>query len=107
MIKQRQSKVEILQVLSERTNLKQVEIELVFTEMLNLVKAHLKQQASGDIIIPKLGIKIRKIRRKATKKRTMYSPLVGQEVDIAAKPARDEVKLVALKAIKGAIVNEA
>jgi nucleoid DNA-binding protein len=101
--KDKQTRVEILQYLSDKTGLKRVEVEAVFDEMAELIKSHMKKQGSGEVMIPKLGLKIRKIRRKPTKKRVMVSPLTGQEVVIASKPARDDIKLIALKPLKEAI----
>lgn len=104
-IKKRQTRVEILQYISEKTNLKRVEVEAVFTEMANLVKAHLTQKGSGEILLPKLGVKIRKVKRKKTKERKMVSPLTGQEVVIPSKPAREDIKLIALKPLKEVLVE--
>lgn len=103
-IKDKQTRIEILQFISEKTGLKRVEVESVFTEMAKLVKAHMKKQGSGEVMIPKLGLKIRKVRRKPTKKRTMVSPLTGKEVVIPSKPARDDIKLVALKGLKESLL---
>lgn len=104
-MKDKQTRVEILQHISDETGLKRVEVEAVFTEMAKLVKAHMKKQGSGEIMIPKLGLKIRKVRRKPTKKRVMVSPLTGMEVTIAPKPARDDIKLVALKGLKESLLG--
>ncbi len=103
-IKDKQTRIEILQTISDQTGLKRVEVEAVFTEMAKLVKAHMKKQGSGEIMIPKMGLKIRKVRRKPTKKRVMVSPLTGKEVVIPPKPARDDIKLVALKGLKEALL---
>lgn len=103
-IKDKQTRIEILQTISDSTGLKRVEVEAVFTEMAKLVKAHMKKQGSGEIMIPKMGLKIRKVRRKPTKKRVMVSPLTGKEVVIPPKPARDDIKLVALKGLKEALL---
>ena len=104
-IKDRQTRIEILQTISDTTGLKRVEVEAVFTEMAKLVKAHMKKQGSGEVMIPKMGLKIRKVRRKPTKKRTMVSPLTGQEVVIPPKPARDDIKLIALKGLKESLLS--
>jgi hypothetical protein len=105
-IKEKQSRVEILQEIADQTNLKRIEVEAVFTEMAKLIKAHLRKNGSGEIMIPKMGIKIRKIRRKATKKRIINSPLAaGKDFEIAAKPARDDIKLVALKNLKETVLD--
>lgn len=103
--KDKQTRVEILQQLSDRTGLKRVEVEAVFDEMAQIIKSHMKKQGSGEVLVPKLGLKIRKIRKKATKKRVMVSPLTGQEVVIPPKPVRDDVKVIALKPLKEAILG--
>jgi hypothetical protein len=102
--KDKQTRVEILQAIAENTGLKRVEVEAVFTEMAGIIKSHMKKRGSGEVLVPKLGIKIRRIHRKATKKRTMMSPLTGQEVVIAAKPAREDVKIMALKVLKETVL---
>lgn len=104
-IKDKQTRVEILQHISNVTGLKRVEVEAVFTEMAKLIKAHMKKQGSGEIMVPKLGLKIRKVRRKPTKKRVMVSPLTGKEVIIPPKPARDDIKLIALKGLKESLLS--
>lgn len=103
-MKDKQTRMEILQTISDITNLKRVEVEAVFTEFAKLVKSHMKKNGSGEIMIPKLGLKIRKVRRKPTKKRTMVSPLTGKEVVIPPKPARDDIKLIALKGLKESLL---
>jgi len=60
----------------------------------------MKKRGSGELTIPKTGIKLRRIKKKATKARRMVSPLTSKEVTIAAKPARFAVKLSALKTLK-------
>ena len=102
--KDKQTRVEILQAIAEKTGLKRVDVEAVFTEMAGLVKSHMKKRGSGEILVPKLGIKIRRVRRKPTKKRKMVSPLTGKEVVIPAKPARDDVKVLALKILKETVL---
>lgn len=102
--KERQTRMQILQSISDTTGLKRVEVEAVFTEFAKLVKSHMKKQGSGEVMVPKLGLKIRKVRRKPTKKRTMVSPLTGKEVVIPPKPARDDIKLIALKGLKESLL---
>jgi len=105
-IKDKQTRIEILQTLSDKTGLKRVEVEAVFTEMAKVIKAHMRKQGSGEVMLPKLGLKIRKVRRKATKQRTMVSPLTGKEVVIPPKPARDDIKLIALKGLKESLFSD-
>lgn len=98
--KDKQTRIEILQALAEQTNLTRVQVEGLFDALNDIIEGHMKKRGSGEITIPKTGIKIRRIKKKATKARKMVSPLTGQEVTIAAKPARYTVKLSALKTLK-------
>ncbi len=102
-IREKQSRIEILKTISENTGLKRLDVEAVFSEMKKIVERHMKKQGSGEIMIPKLGVKLRRVRRKATKRRTMVSPLTGQEVTIPSKPARDDVKVVVMKTLKAIV----
>jgi nucleoid DNA-binding protein len=99
-IPDRQTKIEILQTLADKTHLTKKNIALVFDELLNLIEGHLKKKGSGTFTIPGTGIKINRRFKQKTKARQMVSPLTGQEVTIAAKPARTVVKITALKQLK-------
>lgn len=98
--KDRQTRVEILQAIAEQTNLSRSQVELIFDALNKIIESHMKKRGSGELTIPKTGIKIRRIKKKASKERNMVSPLTGQAVTIAAKPARYVVKLSALKVLK-------
>ena len=98
--KDKQTRVEILQALAEQTNLTRVQVESIFDAMNKIIAGHMKKRGSGEFTIPKTGIKLRRVKKKATKARRMVSPLTGQEVVIASKPARFAVKLTALKTLK-------
>jgi hypothetical protein len=98
--KDKQTRIEILQSLAEQTTLTRVQVESVFDALNKVIEGHMKKRGSGEFTIPKTGIKLRRIKKKATKSRRMVSPLTGQEVTIAAKPARFTVKLSALKTLK-------
>lgn len=98
--KDKQTRIEILQTLAEQTNLTRVQVESLFDAMNKIIGSHMKKRGSGEFTIPKTGIKLRRVKKKATKARKMVSPLTGQEVTIAAKPARFAVKLTALKTLK-------
>ena len=99
-IKEKQTRIEILQKIAEDTNLTRVQTEAVFDSLVSIIEGHIKKRGSGEITIPKTGIKIRRVKKKATKARKMVSPLTGQEVTIDAKPTRHAVKISALKVLK-------
>ena len=101
--KDKQTRAQILNQLSEVTNLSKVQVESVFEELNKLIASHMHPRGSGEFTIPMSGIKIRRVRKKATKARNMVSPLTGQEVTIASKPARNVIKLSALKVLKDTV----
>jgi len=98
--KDKQTRTQIFQTISENTRLNKSQVEEIFDELNRLIEGHLKKRGSGEFVIPKTGIKLRRIKKKPTKERTMVSPLTGKEVTIKAKPLRLSVKLTALKSLK-------
>ena len=98
-IKDKQTRIEIMQYIADDTSLTRVQIEAVFDSLMRCIEGHMKKRGSGEITVPKTGIKIRRIKKKATKSRNMVSPLTGQEVTIEAKPARNAVKVTSLKVL--------
>lgn len=100
MGKEKQTRIEILRTISEMVDLPKVQVEGVFTALTSLLHAHMRKKGSGEFTIPMVGIKVRRVKKKATKSRKMLSPLTGQEVVIAGKPARMAVKISALKPLK-------
>lgn len=98
--KDKQTRIEILQTLAQKTNMTRVQIENIFDELNKIIAAHIGKRGPGEITIPKTGIKVRRVKKRASKERRMVSPLTGQEVTIAAKPVRYAVKISALKPLK-------
>lgn len=103
--KEKQTRIEILRTLSDLTGLTKVQVESVFSSLTDMIVAHVRKRGSGEFIIPMTGIKVRRVKKKATKARRMVSPLTGQEVVIQGKPARHAVKISALKVLKTAVAE--
>lgn len=103
--REKQTRLEILRTVADVTGLPKVQIESVFITLADLLHSHMRKRGSGEFTIPMAGIKIRRVKKKATKARKMVSPLTGQEVVIAGKPARLAVKLSALKPLKLAVLD--
>lgn len=99
----KQTRIEILRTLAESTGLQNVQVRSVLESLAHLLQSHMHKKGSGEFIIPLLGIKVRRVKKKATKSRTMISHLTGQEVVIAGKPSRAGIKLTALKPLKAAV----
>ena len=91
------TKSEILNHLSDKTGLKRKQISGVFEELNPIIKKSLK--GAGTFTIPGL-VKIRVVRKPATKARKGINPFTGQEMMFKAKPARNVVKATALKGLK-------
>jgi len=101
--KDKQTRIEILRTLADITGLPKTQIEAVFSALTDLMVAHMKKRGSGEFTIPMTGIKVRRVKKKATKPRNMVSPLTGQEVVIPGKPIRSAVKVYALKVLRNAV----
>ena len=102
-IAQKQSKSQIYAELAEIANVGKTEAKNVVAAIRNLIERHVKAKGSGEIVIPDLGIKVRRVQKKATKARMGRNPFTGEQIQIAAKPARKSVKVSALKTLKALI----
>jgi nucleoid DNA-binding protein len=93
------TKSAILNELAERTELSRKQVDSVLTELEVLIERHIKKKGIGEFTLPGL-MKIRAVKRPATKKRTGRNPATGEEIVIAAKPATIRVRVAALKRLK-------
>jgi len=93
------TKGEIYRELCERTGLSRKQVVTVFDEMSGLIRRDLGKRGPGIFTVPGL-IKVRVVRKPATKARKGVNPFTGQEMMFKAKPARNVVKASPLKALK-------
>lgn len=100
VVAKKQTKAQIFTELAETTGLKKNDVKNLFAALRNLVERHLKAKGSGQFIIPELGVKIRRVSKKATKARKGRNPFTGEEITIPAKPARKAVRATVLKNLK-------
>lgn len=100
VVTQKQTKAQIFAELAESCGLKKSDVKNLFSALRNLVERHLKSKGSGQFIIPELGVKIRRVAKKATKARKGRNPFTGEEMMIAAKPAHKVVRATVLKNLK-------
>ncbi len=99
-VAEKQTKAEIFSDLSLATGLEKREVRMVFEALRNQIIRHLKTRGSGEFSIPEVGVKVRRVSKKATKARQGVNPFTGEPMTIKAKPARKSVRAVALKALK-------
>jgi nucleoid DNA-binding protein len=91
------TKSEILSHLSEKTGLKRKEVAAVFDELTTFIKKDLK----GAGIFNVMGLmKIKVVHKPAQPARKGINPFTKEEVMFKAKPARNVIKVQALKTLK-------
>ena len=93
------SKSEITNSLVEKTGLSKKEVNAVLDGLAELVSGSLSKKGSGVFNLPGLA-KFKVIRKPATKERKGINPFTKEEVVFKAKPARNVVKILPLKALK-------
>ncbi len=98
-VKTKMTKTAILNELSEKTDLSRKQVALVFDELEVLIERHIRKRGTGEFTLPGL-LKIRSVKRPATKKRMGRNPATGEEIMIGAKPASIRVRVTPLKRLK-------
>lgn len=92
------SKSEIYAYLAEKTNLKRKDIVSVFENLQSLIERDLKR---GPGLFNVVGLmKIKVVHKPAQAARKGINPFTKEEVMFKAKPARNVVKVQALKSLK-------
>jgi nucleoid DNA-binding protein len=92
------TKSETLNFISDKTGLTKKDVSAVFDNLATLMKRDLKK-GPGVYTVPGL-MKVKVIRKPATKARKGINPFTGEEMTFQAKPARNVVKVVPLKNLK-------
>jgi len=98
-LKKPMTKSQIMAAIAEETELTKKQVAAVFDSLAAQIKASLGKKGPGVFTVPGL-IKLRVVRKPATKARKGINPFTGEEIMIKAKPARNVVKAAALKALK-------
>ncbi|UCC30729.1 MAG: HU family DNA-binding protein [Phycisphaerales bacterium] len=93
------TKSEVFGGLADATELSKKEIAGVFDELGRLIKKDLGKRGPGIFTVPGL-MKIKVVRKPATKARKGINPFTGEEMMFKAKPARNVVKVLPLKGLK-------
>lgn len=98
-VKERYSKTQILNQISENTELSRKQVQSVLDELTDIVEGHIKKRAVGEFVMPGL-FKIVTVKKPARKARKGINPFTGEETTFAAKPASIAVKIRPLKRLK-------
>jgi nucleoid DNA-binding protein len=97
------SKSEILTCIAECAMLSRKQVSDVLYALEEVISAHIKKGGVGTFSLPGL-LKLYVVRKPATKARKGKNPFTGEEVMFKAKPARNVVKIKALKKLKEKVV---
>ncbi len=97
--KKAMNKTEVFAALCETTGLSKKQVGSFFDELNALIAKNLQDQGPGVFTVPGL-LKIKVVRKPATEERKGINPFTKQETIIKAKPARNVVKVAALKPLK-------
>ena len=93
------TKSQIIGEIAEQTEFTRRDVADVFEVMASLIKKDLGRRGPGTFTVPGL-MKIRVVRKPARKARKGINPFTGEEMMFKAKPARNVVKVTALKRLK-------
>ncbi|MHB0956790.1 MAG: HU family DNA-binding protein [Pirellulaceae bacterium] len=93
------TKTEIVSHLSEATELSKDQVNGLLDELAKLIGKNLQSEGPGVFTLPGL-LKINVVRKPATPERQGINPFTKEETVFKAKPAKNVVKLVALKGLK-------
>ena len=93
------TKTAILGEIAEKTDLSKVQVGAVLDELETLIERHIKKRGVGEFTLPGL-MKIKSVKRPATKKRMGRNPATGEEIVIGPKPASIRVRVTPLKKLK-------
>jgi nucleoid DNA-binding protein len=91
------TKSEIIGTIADKTSLSKKDVGAVFDNLNEIIKKSLK--SANEFSMPGL-MKVRVVKKPATKARLGKNPFTGEEITIKAKPARKTVKVTALKGLK-------
>jgi nucleoid DNA-binding protein len=98
-IKEAYTKSQLIAAVSDETELTKKQVTAVFSTLTDIIEGHIKRNGAGSFTLPGL-LKMKVVRKPATKARKGINPFTGEETVFKAKPARNVVKILPLKAAK-------
>jgi len=96
------SRSEVYGELAASADLTKKQVTNLFEDLAGLIKSDLGKRGPGVFTVPGL-MKIKVVRKPATKARKGVNPFTGEEMMFKAKPARNVVKVLPLKGLKNMV----
>lgn len=97
------TKSELITTLAEHTGIARKEISLVLETVSDVIAAHLRKPGPEMFTWPGL-LKVKVVKKPATKARQGVNPFTGEPMLYKAKPASRRVKVLPLKQLKNMVV---
>ncbi len=104
-IKERETKSQILASIAEATELTKKQVQAVLAATRDHAVRHLSKNGDGEMSVPELGIKLRRVKKAARKAGMRLNPFTGQMGKVEARPSSFSVRAAALKALKDSIAS--
>ena len=99
MAGKRLTKAQVVTELANATDLDKKSINRVFDALQDLIRKQLTGRGPGEFVVPGL-VKLRVVKKPATKERQGINPFTKEPITIPAKPASKKVRATALKGLK-------
>ena len=98
----RMTKAQVIGEIAQYSELDKKSVSKVFEGLTDLIKKQLGSRGPGEFVIPGL-LKLKSVKKPATKDRPGKNPFTGESIIIKGKPASKKVRATALKALKDLI----
>jgi nucleoid DNA-binding protein len=99
MAGKRLTKAQVVGEVANATDLDKKSVNRVFDALQEIIRKQLTGRGPGEFVIPGL-VKLRVVKKPATKERQGINPFTKEPITIPAKPASKKVRATALKALK-------
>jgi DNA-binding protein HU-beta len=99
MAGKRLTKTQVVSELAEMSELDKKSVNRVFESLTEIIKKQLGARGPGEFVIPGL-LKLRAIKKPATKDRPGINPFTKEPITIKGKPASKKIRASALKSLK-------
>ena len=98
----RMTKAQVIGEIAQYSELDKKSVSKVFEGLTDLIKKQLGPRGPGEFVIPGL-LKLKAVKKPATKDRPGINPFTKQPITIKGKPASKKIRASALKALKDLI----
>ncbi|MFO0673300.1 MAG: HU family DNA-binding protein [Polyangiaceae bacterium] len=98
----RMTKAQVIAEIAEISELDKKSVNRVFESLTELIKKQLSSRGPGEFVIPGL-LKLKAVKKPATKDRPGVNPFTKQPIIIKGKPASKKIRATALKSLKDLI----